>query len=402
MSDAFTAAAHGVCHELIELLRPFSCETFMREYWTRRLLHVAGTPDKFATLFPWAVLNETLERHRFQPNRLVLYKCGSRIDAARYLANADGEVDASAVMRECADGATLILNQCEEAYVPLRDLCSQLERLFHVRVYANVYAAFRADRGFDVHWDDQDTFILQVYGRKHWQMWEPTRTFPFRDDVVDTSPRTRPTGPPSWDGVLEQGSLLSVPRGWWHVAYPLDEPSLHLTITIKNLTGIDLLTWMVHQLKSSDHARMAVPFLEPPETQKTWLNTLWSDLENAWSPDFIGSFILDQDRRARSRPMVSLPDLSDPRVDDATKVQLAIQRPLYIQVHEGGATVIAGRFRCHVAVEVASAFERLNDGRTHTVGELSCRDQRALRALVSKLISRGVLHKQVCVEAVRS
>jgi ribosomal protein L16 Arg81 hydroxylase len=130
-------------------------------------------------------------------------------------------------------------------------------------MFVNLYDGWRCDNGFNVHWDDQDNLILQVAGRKHWKVWNQTRHYPFKEDVVDTS--VPPTGEPAWDGILEAGGLLSIPRGAWHVAYPLDEPSPHLTVTIKNHTGIDLPRWLAEQLKSSEAARMAIPLMAPPE-----------------------------------------------------------------------------------------------------------------------------------------
>jgi ribosomal protein L16 Arg81 hydroxylase len=115
------------------------------------------------------------------------------------------------------NGATLILNSCEEVSPPLRALCVHLQRLFHVGVIVNLYAGWRHDNGFDVHWDDQDTLILQVSGRKHWKVWEPTRLHPFKEDLVDTSPKTKPETPPIWDAVLDcsvcrgDGGTLRIP-----------------------------------------------------------------------------------------------------------------------------------------------------------------------------------------------
>ena len=52
--------------------------------------------------------------------------------------------------------------------------------------------------------------------------------------------------------LLEAGDLLYIPRGWWHVAMPLDEPTLHLTVGVNNLTGADFLRWFADRLRRVD------------------------------------------------------------------------------------------------------------------------------------------------------
>lgn len=294
---------------LTAILNPVPTETFFAEYWTRQFLHIPGPPDKLAHLYSWDALNRALEEHRFGSKRLAIVKGSQGLDASRYLSTATGQVDASRVAREFAGGATIILNQCEETYPLLRELCADLERLFHVNILVNLYAVRGMDDGFDIHWDEQDTLILQIAGRKHWRVWAPIREDPFMDDVVDTSPATKPSGPPIWDGILEQGGVLNMPRGWWHVASPIGEPSLHLTVTIKNLNGVDLLQWFANQMKASATARMSLPVMQSDEARRKWLQELWHALNAAWSDDLMDRYLGDSDRNVRVRPSLFLPQL---------------------------------------------------------------------------------------------
>jgi ribosomal protein L16 Arg81 hydroxylase len=294
--------------QLADLLHPVSTETFVRQYWTKLFLHVPGAVDKFAHLYSWEVLNRALQELRFGQLRLSVVRAGRALDPARYLAHVPGQVHAERLTREFAQGATIILNNCEEVHLPLRGLCAGLERMFHVPVSANLYAACRTDNGFDVHWDEQDTLILQIYGRKHWKVWAPTRQSPLTDDVVDTSAATKPGGPPLWDGILEQGGMLSLPRGWWHLASPLGAPSLHVTVTIKNVTGIDLLRWLAEQMKGSATARMSLPAVDDANARHMWLDALWKDLSASWHQDLIERYLADCDRRLIPRPSLRLPE----------------------------------------------------------------------------------------------
>src|SRR5258706_849533 len=43
--------------------------------------------------------------------------------------------------------------------------------------------------------------------------------------------------------------------GWWHVARPLDEASLHLTLGVTPPKGDQFLKWLVHELKVHEAVR---------------------------------------------------------------------------------------------------------------------------------------------------
>ena len=122
--------------------------------------------------------------------------------------------------------------------LPITHLAESLERVFRVRIQVNAYAGWRTSHGFDLHWDDHDVFILQIAGRKKWKVYGMTRKYPLARDV---EPATDKPDTPLWEGMLEDGDLLYIPRGWWHVATPLDEPTLHLTVGVNNPNGADLL-----------------------------------------------------------------------------------------------------------------------------------------------------------------
>jgi ribosomal protein L16 Arg81 hydroxylase len=374
-----------------ELLTPISVETFLADFWTKQFLHIPGAPEKFAHLFPWQVLNRTLEQHRFSMQRLVLFKTGQPVEAAQYLQG--DQVNAGGLTRELQNGATLILNNCEELHSPLRELCVSLEKLFHIYVQANLYAGWRKDNGFLVHWDDQDNLILQVSGRKYWKVWSPTRQHPFKQDVVDTSPKTKPDGPPIWEGILEQGGLLNLPRGWWHVAYPMDEPCLHLTVTIKSLQGIGLLHWLANSMKSSSAARMPLPLFAGKLEREAWLDSIWQDLRAAWSFDIIDRYLTYVDERAEARPWLRLPDISPAlaEIDSETPLKLALPRPLAFRISGEVAHFVAKDTKWETSSDLIPTLDRFNDGLPHTIAELSSNSNIRLKGLLTALIMKGVL-----------
>ena len=134
-------------------------------------------------------------------------------------------LNTTALTRELRNGATIVLDAVDELHRPIRRLAESLERVFRVKVQVNAYAGWRTSHGFDLHWDDHDVFVLQVAGRKQWKVYGMTRKYPMARDV---EPAVDPPSEVLWEGLLRSGDLLYIPRGWWHVATPLDEPTLHL------------------------------------------------------------------------------------------------------------------------------------------------------------------------------
>ena len=72
---------------------------------------------------------------------------------------------------------------------------------------------------------------------------------------MSSRPLDKPDAP-LWEGMLEDGDLLYIPRGWWHVATPLDEPTLHLTVGVNNLTKAPIcLPGSSNRLQASEDVR---------------------------------------------------------------------------------------------------------------------------------------------------
>lgn len=382
---------------LDQILLPVSAEEFFQTYWTKDFLHVCGQSDKFAHLFPWTVLNQALEEHRFEGHRLRLFKSGAKIAADRYMNGL--YVNSGNLTSELSNGATLIFDSCDEVHPPLRALCVCLEKLFHRRVTANLYAGWRFDNGFDVHWDTQDVLILQVAGRKRWKIWPPTRNHPFRQDVVDTSPATRPAGEPFWDAILEPGGLLSIPRGWWHVAIPVDEPCLHLTVTIKSLNGIDLLHWLADHMKNSEIARMELPLLATQEQRLDWLTRLQTDLVAAFDAKVMDRYLRDMDAKALPRPRLALPVEADSRrnsLNRDTALELAVAHPIHFANRGKNDTRVVCRaagFEWQVDSDVSEKLGLFNDGKPHTMDELAPRPDIRVSAMIGLLVMKGVLRR---------
>ena len=392
---------------LAALLQPHPQEEFLASSWGKSYLHVRGWPGKFAPLMPWPRLNTILKRHRLDYPRLRLVRGGKRVPASSYLKHVGGkgrQAGASvprllpaALTEHLREGATLVLDAVDELHEPLERLAAELERLFRVRVQVNCYAGWRTSHGFDLHWDEHDVFILQVAGRKRWSVYGVTKPHPVGGDT--SAPR--PANAPVWEETLEEGDLLYLPRGFWHVAAPLDEPTLHLTVGVHNRNGLDLLRWLAGRMDASEAFRRDLPRFAAPEERAAHAARLREELLRAWGDD---ADLLDRyeehwDAVAEPRPQLGFPWSAAPGVlppNDDALVRLTAPRPLRLEAREGVAEFACNGKRWRFAAEALVVLRPLNEGRALSIKEL-CEAARGtverdrVRALLAELIRHGLV-----------
>jgi Cupin superfamily protein len=401
-----------VPRDLAGLLAPLETRTFLDTCWGRTFQHIPGTPGKFAALLPWATLNSILEQHRLEPPRLRLTREGQAVPASSFLsyrtARKSGQtipaLSPAELTRELREGATLVLDAVDELYPPITDLAEALEKLFCVRVQVNAYAGWRTSHGFDLHWDDHDVFILQVAGRKRWKVYGTTRKYPLARDVESTC---APAEPPLWEGLMQEGDLLYIPRGWWHLANPLDEATLHLTVGVSSATGADVLSWFVDRLRVHEDVRRDLPIFSMEE-QRLFVDRLLEIVTGAWHPDLIREFRDYTDARSRARPHLTLPWAAStdvlPPEEILFQVRWSSTRPLAITRDAAGGEIVVltqGR-RWRFAAAAGPILDLLISGRACGVAELqSATDglsRATVRTFLKELVASGLIF--VCESAV--
>ena len=389
---------------LAGVLAPLQAEAFRTEFLGRQFLHAAGEPGRFAELLPWDDLNGILRRHRLAPPRLRLVREGAAVPPSSYLryrtssrqpANPVPLLRTAEFNALLHDGATLILDSIDELHHHIGELAEDLERALECRIQVNMYAGWRLSPGFDLHWDDHDVLVLQVSGRKHWRVYAMTREHPLRGDRA----LPRPDGPPVWDGVLEDGALLYIPRGWWHVAVPMDEPTLHLTIGLHRATGADLLEWFVGRMRQSAAVRRDLPRFAEPHARRQYASLLRSEFERLWNDSVVDQYLAAADARVEARPRFALPWAVTPAAlldaETACTVRWLVPRPLDLTIRDGLIRFLYARKEWTFAPEAAPLLNLLQSTQVCTLHQL-CQAAPSLqpaivRAFVRELLSLGLI-----------
>jgi hypothetical protein len=333
---------------LAEVLAPASVEEFLHDRAGKDYYHLSGHFGKFSALITWPDLNRILGSHQLDSPRLRLARDGKVLPPESFISHRlnphasstrSTRLRPTELIRHLQEGATLILDAVDEIHEPITDLAQNLERVLCARIQVNLYAGWHTSPGFDVHWDGHDVFILQVTGRKHWKIYPVTREYPLSDDPKGEAPPQNPL----WEGMLQDGDLLYIPRGWWHVAIPVDEPTLHLTVGLHYATGMDFAFWYLDRLRAITAIRQDIPRLGTDAEKEIYLQQMHDAWEQAWHPGLLAEYFAELDTRASIRPHFALPWTADstvlPRADSGWSVKWLVPRPIECN-HAGEETIV--------------------------------------------------------------
>src|SRR5262245_24919157 len=315
--------------DLNALLAPMSPEEFLTSYCSKSFCHIPGRPEKFAGLLAWQDLNRVLELHTLRPNQLELIKSGASIDPRSYTDYATREgwvvprVKVKEFTHQLREGATLVLSHIHEMHPPLTTLAESLERFFRATSGINVYVAWRDVHGFNIHRDKHDVFIVQVFGKKRWRLYPPIPGKPGKPPTEHT-----------WESIINAGDILYIPRGLWHAAAPLNEPSLHLSISIENPTIPDLVSWVANELRGHDVGQVNISRFATPAERAAALEQTKEAVLGMLDSQLVDKYFDSSDLRREAQPRFSLPWSATPEalpVDGKTLLKLRSRRALNLR-----------------------------------------------------------------------
>ncbi len=232
------------------ILNPMRPSEFFSGIWDSRAIHIGGTKEKFRDLFGWESLNRILNSFPAPHPSLKLYKHGKPVSGK----------DSIEIIRQTQNGATLILEDADRYDPGLSRFLDKFADEVGERLRFNLYLSYPDEQGYRLHYDTQDFFILQISGFKHWKVYGSTIESPlFFQKQHSIKPPPEETL--YLDSVLGPGDVLYCPRGHWHEAVAEQAPSLHLTLGMFVANGIDLLSWMVDELREQELFRRNFPIL---------------------------------------------------------------------------------------------------------------------------------------------
>lgn len=278
--------------ELLDrLFEPVTLRSFVDDYWPGRVLHAHGDLRRVEALRELPELNDVGPLFAAARDVILFYRDdgGKQVQAV---------LPAHYASRVYAAGMTALVTALHQSVPLLGELVRELEQQTGVPTGscdAMVHLS-RPSRGLNTHFDNQDVITLQIRGRKRWVVSDPDVVSP-TVNYAEGSPvlgelrtywngRRKAAEPTAQTFVLEPGSALYVPRGYWHATEAIEE-SLSLSLGFSTLSWADLV---------AEHVRRRL--ITSPR----------------WREPILGGFGLPDDSstaRARARLAELLPSLLD-------------------------------------------------------------------------------------------
>jgi ribosomal protein L16 Arg81 hydroxylase len=279
------------------LLKPYSTEEFLKKNWANKAVHIASEGEnKFSNLFSWEKLSYLLNFHELKYPELRLVLDEKVLDES---ANAN-------LMKLCQEGATLIINGVHKLIPEIAIFTAAIKYDLGYGIQVNTYCSWPGKQGFSSHYDTHEAFILQVDGNKKWCVFADTNKYPLPEEK--SASLTPPEGEAYLTCIMSPGDVLYIPRGHWHYAVALDQPSLHLTLGVHNKTGIDVLEWLVSELRKKEAWRQNLPLRLESDSINSHIDSLLIDLNhNLESTNIAQEYTNYLDSLGKPRERYSLP-----------------------------------------------------------------------------------------------
>ncbi|MFO0669838.1 MAG: cupin domain-containing protein [Polyangiaceae bacterium] len=243
---------------LAGLLAPLGPKRFFGEYFGQRFHHFrAKDRERFAKLFSFDTLGSLIaNRHIPIDYAKVFDKRGSPISSKRFAHDkvTGTTIDPEKLMRllfvERASMSVKMLSLYDPGCAAL---AAQFTEWLHHDVTVNAYFTLRDCRTSGWHWDPYDIFVLQVEGRKNWDIYEPLFDYAMSDTIPDKwKVSDLKTARKLATLTLERGDVLYLPAGTPHDPMsPPDQDSLHLSVGVASDRWHDIVSTVVDRVLSA-------------------------------------------------------------------------------------------------------------------------------------------------------
>ncbi|MEU0136326.1 cupin domain-containing protein [Streptomyces sp. NPDC006296] len=347
-------------------------------------------PELLREHFSWRDLNEILSRGRVEPAELKLCTGGRSLPEHAYTVTRAGHrvVDLSRTFSLMWSGASLVIDSLDRIHPAVRAATDDVMRMVGETASCNLFVTFDDAQAFASHFDEVDTFVVQVLGTKSWQVHGPSEEHPL-PEYGDSDPARCPQTV-LFDRTLEPGDVIHVPRGWWHTVRGGGESSLHLTFAFTRRTGYDWLRWVAYRALDSADVRESLARAGTPEEQRAQAERLVTAFVNEAKGASLRDFFDAERRRSGGRDTAGLPwDVLTARPSSGTVVELTTVQPPLLEIRGDRLVLTAADQEFVLPAAHRAACEALVRARRVGLDELAGRagaPPAAVSALVSALL----------------
>ncbi|XP_015171682.1 PREDICTED: bifunctional lysine-specific demethylase and histidyl-hydroxylase NO66 [Polistes dominula] len=220
------------CTILEWLISPLTINKFFVNIWERKPAHIIRSRENYYKDLMSTPIFDKMLRYNcilFSKNiDITTYEDGIKIDHSPV-----GRALPNVVWDYYRNGCSVrMLNP--QTYLPrIHKLNATLQEYFGSFVGANSYLTPPGCQGFAPHYDDVETFILQIEGKKRWKLYYTTNDKGILARYSSKDFKHSELGEPYFDKVITPGDMLYLPRGTIHEAIADTKcHSLHLTLSV--------------------------------------------------------------------------------------------------------------------------------------------------------------------------
>jgi lysine-specific demethylase/histidyl-hydroxylase NO66 len=377
---------------------------FAEEYWgTQPLLHRRAAA-RFDDLLSLSDVDHLVMGTMLRAPAVRLVKDGKPLPTSSYThtitvgsRKVPDTIRPERVLQAFAEGTTIVLQALHRQWMPVARFCRELELALTHPVQANAYVTPAASRGFAIHHDTHDVFVLQTHGRKAWRVYAPIVELAGKEQRW--SKELGEPGPPILERELRPGDSLYIPRGFPHDAEAREEVSIHVTVGILARTWLDL--WRHVMREATDHApfREALPigFARNPDALTEEM-AAGSDEFRAWfdkavGPEAAASFA--REFWSRRRAILDGQLVQVAALDDVAPTTLLRRRPggVFRVSREGAeAALLLGSRELRMPAFVEPVLRFLAEAEVFSARDLpGDLDDDSRTVLLRRLIKEGAL-----------
>jgi ribosomal protein L16 Arg81 hydroxylase len=190
-----------------------------------------------------------LDNHDIGPFEFDVILNGTAVQT-RDLLDAKSQPSAESIERALRQGATLRVFGVSRFEPRCASQLQLLRRLLKREVFVNVYLTPAHRPGLNLHYDLEDSIVVQVKGEKFWRLYQPKEGPRY--------PRALSVGPPAVDSEPAQiihmraGDVLFVPSGLAHAVETRESSSQHVTFGVHVSRQVDHLSALLDEFAATE------------------------------------------------------------------------------------------------------------------------------------------------------
>ncbi len=271
-------------NDLDKVMAPVCGMEFIKEYYEQKLLiQNRNQKEYFSDLLTIEEIDKIIDLHYPKGEGILFYKQGKKVSEESFR-NIHDNLKFNLLYKGYSEGLSIVLNGIDMFWQPIKVLCQNLTRELNHRVQCNLYLTPNEQRAFDLHFDTHDVIIIQIHGKKHWNVYDTWRELPLSGAKQTGLSEEELSN--LREVTLHAGDSMYIPRGIPHEAFTSDESSIHLTLGIYPVKWGDFIQNILEKhIEENEAFRKSLPpgYLNPGNWTLEFKNSIYQQMENLLS-----------------------------------------------------------------------------------------------------------------------